>query len=71
MGSLIVRWLNDGQITVEIVRDKLRGIYIPFYLVFRILGWPTDKQIFDNITYVSSDIDSISKNMINYFNYIN
>jgi DNA-directed RNA polymerase beta subunit len=66
MAFLIIRWLSDGQITVEIVRDKLRGIYIPFYLVFRVLGWTTDKQIFDNITYGAADTDSISKNMINY-----
>lgn len=66
MGYLVVRWLNDGQITCEVVRDKMRGIYVPFYLVFRILGWTTDKQIFDNITYGAHENDSISKNMINY-----
>jgi len=66
MAFMIIRWLNDGQITVEIVRDKLRGIYIPFYLVFRMMGWTTDKQIFDNITHGAPENDSISKNMINY-----
>jgi DNA-directed RNA polymerase beta subunit len=66
MGYLVIRWLNDGQITCEIVRDKMRGIYVPFYLFFRVLGWTTDKQIFDNITYGAPENDSISKNMINY-----
>ncbi len=49
--QFIIRWLNDGQITIEIGRDKLREIYIPFYLIFRIMGWNTDKQIFDNLLY--------------------
>jgi DNA-directed RNA polymerase beta subunit len=66
MGYLVVRWLTDGQITVEIVRDKMRGIYVPFYIIFRLMGWTTDKDIFDNITYGAPSTDSISRNMINY-----
>lgn len=65
MGYLVVRWLTDGQITVEIVRDKMRGIYVPFYLIFRLMGWATDKEIFDNITY-GAEGDAISRNMNNY-----
>jgi len=47
--QFIIRWLSDGQITIEIRREKLKDIHIPFYLVFRMMGWVTDKQIFDNI----------------------
>lgn len=62
--QFIVRWLNDEQLTIEIRREKLKDIKIPFYLVFRILGWSTDKQIFDNILY---NYDSpISRNMLKY-----
>jgi DNA-directed RNA polymerase beta subunit len=49
--QLIIRWLNDGQISMEVGRDKLKEINIPFYLVFRIMGWNTDKLIFNNILY--------------------
>ncbi len=49
--QFIIRWLNDGQITVEIRREKLKDIYIPFYLIFRLMGWNTDKQISDNILF--------------------
>jgi DNA-directed RNA polymerase beta subunit len=60
----LVRLLNDEQLTCEIVRDRLKNVQIPFYLLFRILGWSSDKEIFDNIVY-GYDND-ISKNMINY-----
>jgi DNA-directed RNA polymerase beta subunit len=49
MAYVLVRWLNDGQITLEIVRDKLRGVTIPIYLVYRLLGWDQDRQIFDHV----------------------
>jgi DNA-directed RNA polymerase beta subunit len=60
----VIRLLNDNQLTCEIMSAKLKGINIPFYLLFRMMGWNTDKQIFDNILY-GYDND-ISKNMINY-----
>lgn len=60
--QFIVRWLNDGQITIEIRREKLKDIYIPFYLIYRLMGWNTDKQIFDNILF--GDYESpLSKNI--------
>jgi DNA-directed RNA polymerase beta subunit len=68
--QFIIRWLNDGQLTIEIRRDKLKEIYIPFYMVFRILGWNTDKQIFDNLLfdYSSPTSKNISKYLIDAFN---
>jgi DNA-directed RNA polymerase beta subunit len=60
--QFIIRWLSDGQITIEIRREKLKDIQIPFYLVFRMMGWITDKQIFDNIL-LGYDTP-MSKNMI-------
>jgi DNA-directed RNA polymerase beta subunit len=62
--QFIVRWMNDGRITVEIRREKLKEIQIPIYLIFRMLGWNTDKQIFDNVLF-GYDTPT-SKNMIRY-----
>lgn len=60
--QFIIRWLNDNQITIEIKRDKMKGIAFPFYLLFRILGWNRDKMIFNNI--ILDDLDKdISKNI--------
>jgi DNA-directed RNA polymerase beta subunit len=60
----LVRLLNDNQLTCEIVRDKFKNLQIPFYLLFRLLGWADDKTMFDNIVYGYDD--EISNNMINY-----
>jgi DNA-directed RNA polymerase beta subunit len=62
--QFIVKWLLDGQITIELVRDKLKNINIPFYLIFRILGWNTDKKIYDNILFNYNN--SISKELANF-----
>lgn len=60
----LVRLLSDNQLTCEIVRDKLKNIQIPFYLLFRLLGWGSDKLMFDNIVYGYDD--DISKRIMNY-----
>jgi DNA-directed RNA polymerase beta subunit len=60
----LLRLLNDNQLTCEIVRNQLKGLQIPFYLLFRVLGWSSDKEMFDNILYGYSN--DISKNMLNY-----
>lgn len=60
----LLRLLNDNQLTCEIVRNHLKGINIPFYLLFRVLGWGSDKEMFDNIIYGYGN--DISKNMLNY-----
>jgi DNA-directed RNA polymerase beta subunit len=60
----IVRLLSDNQLTCEIIRDKFKNLKIPFYLLFRLLGYADDKSMYDNIIY-GYDSD-ISKNMFNY-----
>jgi DNA-directed RNA polymerase beta subunit len=42
---------NDDTIVVEIYREKLVGVYIPFFLLFRALGWSSDQKILDWIIY--------------------
>lgn len=64
--QFISRWLTDGQLTIEIRRERLKDLHIPFYLIFRILGWNTDKQIYDNLLY-NYDTPT-SKKILNYLN---
>lgn len=58
--QIILRLLKDGGITCEIRRDKLKEIEFPFYLVFRILGWTRDIDIYNNI-----DLDGNMSEIIN------
>lgn len=48
---LMIRYFNDNSLTIEIARDKLKDIQIPFYLLFRALGWASDKELLDWIVY--------------------
>ncbi len=63
-GYLLVRWLNDGQITCNIVKARLRNVPIPFFLLLRLLGATTDKEIFDNIIYNYDT--TMGSNMFNF-----
>jgi DNA-directed RNA polymerase II subunit RPB2 len=49
--QFIIRWLSDGQLSIEIHSGKLKELEIPFYILFRMMGWDSDKQIFDNILF--------------------
>lgn len=51
----LIRFYNDDTLTVEITRDKMSKIEIPFYLIFRALGWGSDKDMMDWIIF---DYDS-------------
>lgn len=42
---------NDNTLNIEIVRDKLSKTPIPFFLLFRAIGWSNDKDIMDWIIY--------------------
>jgi len=60
---MIIRFYANDTLTVEIVRDRLNGIEIPFYLLFRAMGWNNDKEMMDWIIY---DYDSdVNKSIIN------
>lgn len=58
--QIIIRLLTDGGITCEIRRDKLKDIEFPFYVVFRLLGWTRDIDIYDHI-----DLDGTMREHIN------
>jgi DNA-directed RNA polymerase beta subunit len=47
--EFIIRISSDSQCTIEIVRDQLKGKLFPFYVIFRILGWESDRDIWKNI----------------------
>jgi len=52
---LLIRFFNDNTLTVEVSRNKLADVQIPFYLLFRALGWNNDHDVMDWIIYDYDD----------------
>ena len=48
---IILIYNTDDTFSVEICRDKLNGVKIPFYLLFRAMGWSSDKEMMDWIIF--------------------
>ena len=56
--ELIMRYVNNGNIYLTFTSNNyLKLLNIPFYIVFRLLGMTTDKEIIDNIIYGYSTAD--------------
>lgn len=51
--ELIIRILKDKQLTVEILRkernDTMKTVFIPFHILYRLMGWTSDKKIVEFI----------------------
>ncbi len=54
-GMIILQYQKDSTFLIEISRDKLTKVQIPFFLLFRAFGWSNDKDLLDWIIY---DYDS-------------
>ena len=59
--QIIIRLKDNNAITIEIRRDKLKEKHIPFFLLFKAMGWVREIDIYNSIVY--DDKDEISKLM--------
>ena len=59
--QIILRLLTDGGITCEIRRDKLKDVQFPFYVIYRVLGWTRDIDIYNHIDLESTMQEKINK----------
>ena len=59
--QIIIRLKDDNTITVEIRRDKLKDKPIPFFLLFKAMGWVREVDVYNSIVY--NDNDDVSKLM--------
>lgn len=49
--QLMMFLLTNDNIMIEITDNKFKGVKIPFYIIFRVLGVKNDKEIADMITF--------------------
>jgi DNA-directed RNA polymerase beta subunit len=62
--QVILRYLNNGLITIEITTTKFDKFEIPYYLIFRALGMTRDVDIVNNIVYGVDNTDPVTKHML-------
>ena len=62
--QIILRYLNNGAITVELTAGKKDKVDVPFYLIFRAFGMTQDRDIINHIVYGVDNTDPVSKRMM-------
>lgn len=63
--QVIIRYMENMEITIEIANDNTLGVHIPFYLLYRILGMTCDKDIFNTILFDVDSDDELTKMLLN------
>jgi len=61
--QIILRYLTDDAITVDITTGKYERITLPFYILFRMLGITSDREIINHIVYGVDNDDHVTKTM--------
>lgn len=55
--QILMKYLNNGAIVLELTTNKVEKLELPFYLLFRACGMVADREIFDNIVYGVENTD--------------
>lgn len=67
--EIIVRYHINNSITLELRTRDFDEIKIPFYIVYRMFGMTTDKEIIETIIYDYKDDMELTKKMTNMLTY--
>ena len=59
-----IRYMTNGQITIEINSTKFEKVRLPFYIIYRIFGMTSDFDITNTIVFDTEDQGPITKSMI-------
>src|SRR5262249_5428709 len=49
--QIVVRFMTNGSITIEINSTKLSKVRIPFYLIYRMFGMTSDRDIVSTVVH--------------------
>jgi len=64
--QLKIRFMTNGQITVEINSVKFEKVRFPFWLIYRLFGMTDDRSIAETIVFDVDDEGPITKHMLDY-----
>jgi len=56
--QLLINLHTDDTLTINISRDSFKDVKIPFFLLFRALGWNNDKELMDWIVYDYNSVEN-------------
>lgn len=59
-----IRYMTNGQINIEINSTKLAKKRLPFYIIYRLFGMTSDKDIANTIVFDINDDSLITKNLL-------
>lgn len=62
--QLIVRLMTNGSLTVEINSTKLSKVRIPFYLLYRLFGMTSDREIVKTVVFDLDDRSPVIHHML-------
>ena len=59
-----VRYMTNGQITVELNSTKFEKVRLPFYLIYRLFGMTDDRTVAETIVFDADDGGPITTHML-------
>jgi DNA-directed RNA polymerase II subunit RPB2 len=62
--QIILRYLQTGAITLEMTIANKEVMIIPFYIIFRLFGMTSDREIVNHVVYGVDNEDPITRSMM-------
>jgi DNA-directed RNA polymerase beta subunit len=64
-----VRFMTNGQLTIEINSTKFEKVRLPFYLIYRLFGMTNDRTVTETIVFDADDKGPITARMLDILEY--
>ena len=59
-----LRYMTNGQLTVEINSTKFEKVRLPFYVVYRLFGMTSDREVAETIVFDAETEDPLARRML-------
>ncbi|AMN82980.1 DNA-directed RNA polymerase beta subunit [Faustovirus] len=62
--QLLVRYLQSGAITIDMTTEPLKDLQVPFFIMLRLLGMSSQRDMTDHIVHGINSTDTVSLHMM-------